>query len=311
MKLLRAATLSLLCAAVFSAALSGCAPPPERYSAPAALSAPQVSNDFRNVELTEEQFADEALILSLRMPSLLSGADSVTQLHEFYVGQTRYALFEYSPAAEWIVYRFDNGETEPLAKNAELVSFYGADEFVFSVNPAVENGFRGFGSLLTLERRGGELVSENSPLWRSCAEPMSFGASNPDGTPATVHPLCALEQIIVGTHGVELCFSGGALSETAPCPNLSFSYDADSGVASVFITGCILADGAARQTQGAAVGIVGSVTAEQTGINIAVKVNLTGDGMPFFTATAQTGNSDSAHVRSVAHIQYRYGGEQP
>lgn len=274
----------------------GCAPPPEPYRAPVpADTVPQGDTTVRYVALTDEEYKKEVRILSVRLPELISSSDDISDLRELYVGSNRYAVAHCKTVTgerRWLLFCFNTGDLELLAKDAVLTSNSGIDSFTFTVTET-DNGLLKFPRTVHYLRVSGEL-REYTVNDRSLSADVvrRTGPVDADGNPVNYNPLPSLDLLTVTSSGIEMGFSR-ASGDGLFYPFVQI-YSENSDVI-VTLSGCLLSGSVSESVTLSAFSIVKSLKVKQSGINIELVITLsTENPQVSFDAVERTENHSVA-----------------
>lgn len=274
----------------------GCAPPPEPYRAPTpADTASQGDTTVRYVALTDEEYKKEARILAVRLPELISSSADIFDLRELYVGSNRYAIAQCKTVTgerRWLLFCFNTGDLELLAKDAILTSNNGIDSFTFSVTETV-NGLLKFPRIAHYLRVSGEL-QEYTDNDRSLSVDIArrAGPVDADGNPVNYDPLPSLDLLNITSSGIEMGFS------RTSGDGLFYPFTqiySENGAVIVTLSGCLLSGSVSDSAALSAFSIVKSLKVKQSGINIELVITLSTENPKlFFTAAERTENHSVA-----------------
>ncbi len=274
----------------------GCAPPPEPYRAPLpADTASQGDTTVRYVALTDEERQKEIRILAARLPDFIASAADIFELRELYVGSTRYAIAQCKTIPRenrWLLFCFNNGDLELLAKDAVLLSNNGIDSFTFTVTETV-NGLLKFPKTVQYLRVSGELREyTGNDQFLTADIVRRTGPVDADGGPVNYDPLPSLDLLNVTSLGIEMGFS------RASGDGLFYPFTqiyAKDGAVIVTLSGCLLSGTVSESVTLSAFSIVKSVEVKQSGINIELVITLSTENPQLsFTAVERTKNHSVA-----------------
>lgn len=290
-----AVSAAFLVCCVLPAAV-GCAPPPDPYRAPLpADTASQGDTTVRYVALTDTEYQKEVRILAARLPDLIGSSADVLDLRELYVGNARYAVAQCKTIPRenrWLLFCFNTGELELLAKDAILTSNNGIDSFTFTVTET-ENGLLKFPKTVQYLRVSGELREyTGNDQFLSADVVRRSGPVDTHGNPINYNPLPSLDLMNVTSSGIEMGFS------RASGNGLFYPFTqvyAKDGAVIVTLSGCLLSGTVSESVTLSAFSIVKSIEIKQAGINIELKITLSTEHPQFsFTAVERTKNHSVA-----------------